>query len=130
MPFSPATPCISSAAALCVTGLATAAVSNVILEAVDSFPNHAIDLATLLRPPHIAGSSTAVNLTNVVLLHIVSAAQAAVAVATLRGVVSDPIVQRGVADWSLHLYTVSGRGHDRTRQQHEQQRPCQHTSAA
>jgi hypothetical protein len=52
-------------------------------------------------------ASTAVNLTNVALLHSVTTAQAAVAVATLRGVVSDPIVQRGIANWELQLYTVS-----------------------
>jgi len=82
--------------------------SNVIVESTDSFPNHSIDLPTLLRPPIIAASSTAVNLTNVFLLHTASAAYAAVAVATLRGVVSDPIVQRGVANWGLQLYTVRG----------------------
>lgn len=88
-------------------GVETAVFRDVIFKATDSFPNHSIDLATLLRPPHVAGSTTAVNLTNVVLLHTISASQAAVAVATLRGVVSDPIVQRAIADWTLQLYTVS-----------------------
>lgn len=87
-------------------GLQFLTVSNVILEGTDNFPNHAIDLAGLLRPP-LVPASTAVNLTNVALLHSVTAAQAAVAVATLRGVVSDPIVQRGIANWELQLYTVS-----------------------
>ena len=82
-------------------------VSNAILEATDSFPNHSIDLATLLRPPLIAPSNAAVNLTNVFLLHTLSASQASVAVATLRGVVSDPIVQRAIASWAVNLYTVS-----------------------
>jgi hypothetical protein len=87
-------------------GLESFTASNVILESSDSFPNHAIDLATLLRPPHITDSSTLVKLTNAVLLHTVSASQAAVAVATLRGVVSDPINQRAIANWDLQLYTV------------------------
>lgn len=90
-----------------LAGLESFTASNVIVESADSFPNHSIDLATLLRPPHITDTSTAVNLTNAVLLHTVSASQAAVAVATLRGVVSDPVVQRGIADWDLQLYTVS-----------------------
>lgn len=87
-------------------GLQSLTVSNVILEGTDNFPNHAIDLAGLLRPP-LVPASTAVNLTNVALLHSVTAAQAAVAIATLRGMVSDPIVQRGIANWELQLYTVS-----------------------
>lgn len=91
-------------------GLQSVTISNVILQSTDSFPNHAIDLATLLRPPHVPASTAAVNLTNVALLHSVTAAQAAVAVATLRGVVSDPIVQRGIANWELQLYTVSYSG--------------------
>jgi hypothetical protein len=88
-------------------GVPSATFSNVIVGVEDGFPNHAIDLPSLLRPPHIAGSNTKVSFTNVMLLHTVSASQAAVAVATLRGVVSDPIVQREIATWSLTLYTVS-----------------------
>lgn len=88
-------------------GVKSVYLNSVILASTDSFPNHAIDLATLLRPPLAADSDATVNLTNVMLLHTLSPSQAAVAVSTLRGVVSDPIVQRAVSSWQLQLYTVS-----------------------
>lgn len=99
---------VANAHALIHAGVESVSLSNLILHSTDSFPDHAIDLASLLRPSHLAGSSgaAAVNLTNVMLLHDVPSAQAAVAIATLRGVVSDPIVQRGIAAWTLQLYTV------------------------
>jgi hypothetical protein len=87
-------------------GVRSAVISNVILESLDSFPVHSIDLAHLLWPPLLVGADTAVTLHNVVLLHTLSPEQAPVAVSTLRGVVSDPVVQQNITNWSQNLYTV------------------------
>eukprot|EP00775_Hariotina_reticulata_P001812 gene1812-2145_t len=90
-----------------VQGVVTVNISNVVLVS-DWLSDGSTSITDLLRPPMLRADSNpgvTVSMTNVLLLYDVPAARHALAVATLRGVVSDPVVQQGLADWSLSLYT-------------------------
>jgi hypothetical protein len=91
-----------------LAGVLTADISNVVLVS-DWHSDGPTSIKDLLWPPVLRADSNpeaTVNMTNVLLLYDVPPASQAHAVATLRGVVSDPVVQQGLADWSLNLYTV------------------------
>lgn len=89
---------------LLLPGASAARISNIIL-ASSYAVNAPISIQDLLQPP-LLSSGTPANLTNVQLLYSVPQAKQAEAVAALRGVVSDLVVQQAINNWSLILYTV------------------------